>query len=386
MLRKCYCSVFFVNKTLFQKNYNTLICYLVRSRLLSAGEKGLEKNVEHGIMKKKYDAIDLLKLVGSILIFSMHIGALRSVGEPLHFYGVQLLARWGVPFFFLASSFFLFSKGTNGTVSREQLKRYTIRILALYALWFVFNIPQILDTWFLSRDLTSVTTWVMIAKEWMISNSFLGSWYLLSCVFSAWIVSMMGRKLTDRTILAITALMYLLCVLTSLYHGLLPKQMTRFLYFTPYNSIICGCFFFAIGKYAAKNRERLSGIPGGLCLLLGLISFALYYVEVILVDKWIGAGATDAAFMLIPASFFLFLFAVNSSVRISTAPWMRRISTIIYCCQGMVIFSATLLCDKLIHTQHTLIITAVAWVLIGAVILAVDLLQKTKLPWTGYLT
>jgi serine/alanine racemase len=339
-------------------------------------------------MKKSYDTIDLFKLIASILIFAMHIHALRSVGESIQFYGVNLLARWGVPFFFITSSFFLFSKGTNGNVTGDQLKKYVKRILTLYALWFIFNIPYIVDTWFLSYDLTTLLSWGIIAKQWFVSsNTFMGSWYLMSCVFSACVVYLMSKKMKNRTILFITFFTYLFCVMSCVYRGFLPEAVVRFVPTAPYNGVICGCFFFAIGKWMAENMEKLSRVPQKLYLGGGLLFLALYYAEIILVKRWIEVKRTDAALMLIPTAVFLFLFAVNSTLRLSGAAWIRKVSTIIYCSQGSMIYLSSLLCEVAFHTQHSLIITSVACLMMCAVIVLVFFLQKkTKVRWPAYLT
>jgi len=42
--------------------------------------------------RHNYDTVDLLKLVGSILIFTMHASALSSFNANAQFFGVQLLA------------------------------------------------------------------------------------------------------------------------------------------------------------------------------------------------------------------------------------------------------------------------------------------------------
>lgn len=62
-------------------------------------------------MSKGYKncTIDLAKLVGSIMIFTMHISAFSDMGGGTQFI-FELLSRWGVPFFFITSSYFLFSE------------------------------------------------------------------------------------------------------------------------------------------------------------------------------------------------------------------------------------------------------------------------------------
>ena len=96
---------------------------------------------------KKYDSIDIAKFLGSILIFTMHLKPALAV---------QISARWAVPFFFICSSYFLFRKSKNKTVDRETIRKYIHRILTLYLVWFIFNIPSIIYTRLYGKDLSEI--------------------------------------------------------------------------------------------------------------------------------------------------------------------------------------------------------------------------------------
>ena len=50
------------------------------------------------------DTIDLLKFLGSIMIFTMHISAFRDCGQLVFVW--EILSRWAVPFFFVTSAYF----------------------------------------------------------------------------------------------------------------------------------------------------------------------------------------------------------------------------------------------------------------------------------------
>lgn len=94
--------------------------------------------------KENYDFVDIVKFVLSIFIFIMHIGAFNSQSEAFQLYVIQLPARIGVPFFFVISSFLLFQKSENNDISKATMLHYIKRILLLYALWAIFNLPHIL--------------------------------------------------------------------------------------------------------------------------------------------------------------------------------------------------------------------------------------------------
>ena len=83
-----------------------------------------------------------MKFIASAFVFSMHFEALNDFGNANFLLG--LLARWGVPFFFISSAFFLFSKSENGNITKSTLIKYVQRILKLYLFWFVVNLPYVI--------------------------------------------------------------------------------------------------------------------------------------------------------------------------------------------------------------------------------------------------
>ena len=80
--------------------------------------------------KRSLGTIDIAKFIGSILIFAMHCVALGDY-EDVQFV-LTVMARWGVPFFFVCSAYLLFSKSEGGNITREQLLHYVSRIDMLY--------------------------------------------------------------------------------------------------------------------------------------------------------------------------------------------------------------------------------------------------------------
>lgn len=70
-------------------------------------------------MSKEKQGIDLLKFIGSIMIFTIHMAVFESFGEVQSAW--ELLGRWAVPVFFIASAYFLFS-ANNGSVEYANIK------------------------------------------------------------------------------------------------------------------------------------------------------------------------------------------------------------------------------------------------------------------------
>ena len=103
-------------------------------------------------MSKEKQGIDLLKFIGSIMIFTIHMAVFESFGEVQSAW--ELLGRWAVPVFFIASAYFLFS-ANNGSVEYANIKKYIYRIGMLYLCWFIFNLPNFICVRFLNRGRNS---------------------------------------------------------------------------------------------------------------------------------------------------------------------------------------------------------------------------------------
>ena len=336
-------------------------------------------------MKKSLDAIDLAKFIGSILIFAMHC-VVFSDYERISILP-ELISRWGVPFFFLCSAYFLFSKSVEGNISRDVLLRYIRRIAILYAVWFVFNIPSIAYYRFLSKDLSFSDACLNFLKNFFLGSTFTGSWYLASSIFSAWFVYTLSKKLRTRTVLGITFLLYLLCVLTSAYYGVLPADIAEVLGFLcfPLN-IFNGCFYFALGKYIVENKQSiLEKVDQKRALIGAVVFFAVYLFEIFLTMRLNFFDSTDVAFSTAAVSLFLFLFLLQSTVKLNNGLLLRKFSTIIYCCQGNVLLVNGFL--KKIFNVPSILAFLISSLVVAAICLVVVFLQKrTKWAWTKYLT
>ena len=336
-------------------------------------------------MKKSLDSIDIAKFIGSVLVFTMHF-------NPLSDYKYvsiipQILARWGVPFFFVCSAFFLFNKSADGNIDRDTINIYIYRIGSLYAVWLVYNIPNVIYSRLYSKDLSAVSTWLVFIKNSVLSSTFTGSWYLASSIFSAWFVYLLSKKFKTKTILGITAVFYLLCVFTSAYFGVLPQGIKKVLTFLcfPLN-IFNGCFYFAIGKYIAEDKQVVFKKIDKRRAMTGFIIFySIFVVETALSTYFKVLGSTDIAFSTVLMSVSLFLFCLQANVKINHGLLLRKLSIIIYCCQGNVLLVNGLV--KNTFKVPSILAFVISSIIAAGICVVVLYIQKhTHWKWSKYLT
>lgn len=336
-------------------------------------------------MNKSIDAIDIAKFFASVLIFAMHCGVLYDYNTISSI--PELLARWGVPFFFICSAYFLFRKGQDGKIEKRTINLYIKRISSLYAVWLVYNIPNVVYMRLYSKDLSALSTWLFFFKNSILSSTFTGSWYLASSVFSAWFVYTLSKKLQTKSIMGITFIPYLLCVLTSAYKGLLPADIAKILDFFcfPLN-IFNGCFYFALGKYICENQQTILKKCNTRCALICSIAFYLLFILELFITKRLNiCSGTDLAFSTVLLAASIFLFCLQIDIKIKNGLLLRKLSTIIYCSQGNVLLVNNVL-------KNTLKLSSIDAFLISSFVIAAIcavtlLIQKNKnWKWSRYLT
>lgn len=336
-------------------------------------------------MKKALDAIDLAKFIASILIFSMHCALLSDYGNANLI--VSLAARWGVPFFFICSSYFLFRKSTNGNIDKSTLTKFLYRIGSLYLIWFIFNIPCVIIRRFYSKDLSSISTWLLFLKNSILSSTFTGSWYLTSSIFSAWFVYILSKRFQTKIVLGITFPLYILTALTSAYHGLLPYQLSKILGFLVFPlNIFNGCFYFALGKYIAENQMDIIKTFDQTRSFVGFVFFYfLFIVEIYITKQYDILKSTDCAFSTAAMAFFFLLFCLQSNLTVNNGILLRKLSTIIFCCQGNVLLVNALL--KQVFKTGSIFAYLVSCFIVAIICVLVLYLQNRKQwRWTKYLT
>ncbi len=328
--------------------------------------------------------IDLMKFIASLMIFAMHCEAFADLGRFSFLW--ELLTRWGVPYFFIASSFFLFSRCDNSN-STKIVKKYIFRIALLYFAWSIFNIPNIFIKKLYARDMLSIDTWLTFIKNSLLSSTFTGSWYLVSCIFCAFLIYFMSKFSSTRTIVCVSAVIQILCILSSTYVGVLPNIVQKGLDFLcfPLNCF-GGMLYFSIGKWIAENKDIVLKSNKKVSLVILVCSYLFYFFEIYLTKKLGLYHMSDQAFSLIPVSYCMFVITLQSSIKLKNARSLRKISTIIYCAQGNVLILSKAL-RVLFHVESSLLRFICLCITMIMIITFILILQKqNKSKWIRYFT
>lgn len=77
--------------------------------------------------RKDYPGIDIFRMIAAILVIGIHTWPFADFGEIPELLFTRTIARIAVPFFFMASGFFLFGKGDEkGRSGFLKKNKYTL--------------------------------------------------------------------------------------------------------------------------------------------------------------------------------------------------------------------------------------------------------------------
>ena len=270
---------------------------------------------------KNYNGIDLVKFLCAIMVFIIHIppfqGEVSGLAKYVNF-GLQHFAcRVAVPFYFISSGFFLFKKMPLYQLDKEIITSYCFKILRLLGTWHVLL--------------------------------FIGStrhlWYLGATVIAIVLLSLCFRfRIRLGIIYAIACVLYVIGLLGDSYYGIIAplENVTIFnLLFKGYthafsttrNGVFMGFIFVLMGATLSNCRIRLKTRTA----LIGLVvSMLCLFAEVFLLKYNDIPIEFNMYVFLLPATFFLFSFAV--SVELKDRPIYKHLRNI-----GMIVYFSHLL-------------------------------------------
>ncbi len=248
--------------------------------------------------RQQYPLVDLIKYICSLLVVSIHIAPLSSYFDTIAItkylnYGIQnYVARIGVPFYFAAAGFFLFRKIKFDEFDESITRNYILKLLRLLGTWIVLL--------------------------------FVGGtghlWYMSGLVIAVCFLSiLLYKKVSLNKMVMIALPLYVIGLLGDPYYGLLqPLQKYKVIdyatkaYFkvfrTTRNGLFMGFPFLLIGGVVEKKKISIKPRSAFLGFLLSMIAL---FCEAFLIKFWDLPKDVNMYIFLIPAVFFLLVFAVN---------------------------------------------------------------------------
>lgn len=336
------------------------------------------------MQKQTYKHIDLFKFICAILVIGIHSQPFLGINDTAG-YWFEVLARIGVPFFFMASAFFLFRD-----ISEIKLKKFLIRLLKLYLFWFIISFPHVVVIRFILPEHDFITNLIVFIKGILFGSSFRGSWYLNALMLSSILVYFLQKKTSFLFTFIIGAFLYIISCISSSYmcffssESIIVRFVESYKYtfaISPFNSLPAGVIFVSLGAFIATRRDLFILKKSNLILSL-IVCIMLVFVENYLLDGYI--RATDSFFTLVPLSFVIFLCCLKLDSSNKHMPsdtvFFRNSSTIMYFAQFILIDIYSFLIKTFIGISYKNMIVFIL-VVITTILLTVIIqkLEKHKL-------
>ena len=309
--------------------------------------------------RKTNAAMDLMKLAMALLVVGIHT-------EPFGFslwldraYGT--VTRVCVPFFLIASSYFYWKRPKGPWA-------YVKRIFLLYLVWTLLYLPSDLP---LLREAGGIAG----LADLFFWTGYKHLWYLVCSIIGFLAVYFLSRKLSTRTVLILSVLVFVAgCAKSTwapLFSRLLHTEIRDVL--GSRNGLFYAFPFMALGKLIAE-QDAEGRIRGGCRNWIGLgICFLLLIAESYVCVVRLNTEATVLWLSVLPLSYFLFAIVLKTEIRMDREKSLaiRRISTLVYCLHPYLILP---LAGRLRHLPLFLAVSALS-VLISA---GIEALSRRK--------
>lgn len=296
--------------------------------------------------------IDITKFLAAILVVMLHTGLLSD--STRFVWQFDVILRLAVPFFIICSGYYLGRQGEIinrrivSNVHNQKMFFFMKKIGRVYIVWsvvyLIFAIPKWIETgWF------SVAAFIDWALSFFIRGSYYHLWYLLFLVYAAFILQIIGNRISCKSFLFLSIVLYLIEVIQYGYRTFLPESLQNILIifdkFPCISAITRVLPFLVMGIYISSSKRKSSRY-----YLFGLV----FSLLIVIVERnfLLLNNQTDVSYILgmMPASYFLFQLIINYRNVLPTQNFaiLSKISTYIYLIHPLFIsIIGTILSDKL---------------------------------------
>ena len=266
---------------------------------------------------RKVPALDGFRLVAAVLVVMIHTSPLASISPTVDFWLTRVLARLAVPFFLMASGYFLAAK--DGPELRKFWKRTASVYVVAAALYLPLNLYAGM----------SPVEWV---RGFLWEGTFYHLWYFPALLWGSLVARQLWR-LGARPALAIAGVLYLIGLDGDSYFNwaervpLLRQVYGAIFAVTEYtrNGLFYAPLFLILGAALSKRSWRLSTGEA-------LLGFALSFIAMTAEGLWLhglGAQHHDSMYLTLPVC-MVFLFCLL--LRCNDGRWKaaRELSLLVY--------------------------------------------------------
>ena len=323
-----------------------------------------------------YTGIDEFRLAAALLVITIHTSPLASCSETGDFFLTRVIARVAVPFFLMASGFFLISQYARDA---GRLWAFLKKTAVLYGISIAVYLPlNLYNGYFSGKHFLPE-----LIKDLVFDGTMYHLWYLPASMLGAGIAWYAVRRLGFKKALIVTLGLYAAGLLGDSYYGIAEKLPILSVFYqnlfeiTDYtrNGIFFAPVFLVMGGMAAEEAARGESLSLRICGAGLGVSFLLMSCEGLLLRE-LGIQRHDSMYLfLLPCMYFQFRLLLFR--RGSRKERIRTWALLIYIIHPMMIVGVRLLAkltglESLLIQNSLVHFLAVSVLSVGCSILAAE--------------
>lgn len=262
-----------------------------------------------------YKMLDIIKYALSFMVIYVHCNPVFS-NEFLDYFTKNIVCRIAVPFFFMASAYFVRKGSANNP---QYVKRYLKGTVKSYLLWSLAFAPIGLDWMRQNLELAGNLLPFALLYGLIHIGTYYHLWYIPALLFSVFFVDKLLRRISYKLLFILSIVLFAFGSIET-YYGLLPTGGFKNFFdrlisviFTTRSGLFYGMIFVLMGFFIYDYREKLKVIIKYVPMLT-ILSAVLLVLEGTLLYC---IPRLDMNFLLglIPFGFFFFLWVLSFPYR-----------------------------------------------------------------------
>lgn len=266
--------------------------------------------------------LDLTKLIAAVMIVLLHSGIIYTYSYSQDLWLTNVVTRWAVPFFFMASGYFM-------PADLRKLLRYILRILVWDVVWTLLYI------------LLFGTGWDGIWDKVFPDNTVVVPFWYFPSLLACMVLVYLGKKVfrgNYTVLLVLAALLYLGALLGDAYSGLCPDNPLYQLNNSIWgggtrNGFLFGTLFVCLGSFLHDCRytESFLRVVPRAALVCGVVLFFLFAAfEATLFDRFQTGVDFNVTLFSVPFALSIFLLSLQCRIPRSVSLVLRKLSTLLF--------------------------------------------------------
>lgn len=232
---------------------------------------------------KVYTGIDVFKLIAAVMIVLLH------TIETTNYYAClikEVFTRFAVPFFFIASGFFLYNGLECASNKGEYFRKYEKNILIIFAVWaIIIYSPFVIYEYRINNSGESVIKIIAILIRRILVIGPGPYWYLVALFWAAAVIYFCYIRNKENILWGGIVIGFCMQIAYACFRGVL-SEVIFFNYFFKaiygifsweYNVFMYGIPFMGIGYFLNKNKVRVKSKTAAIILIICTVFSAIEY-------------------------------------------------------------------------------------------------------------